>query len=79
MPIAPTSSVGFFTSVQRRIMITIHNFNEAQQLYRSGLNPYRLLQDQAQVMLSLTTQTHVANAFEITYTNIKMYYNKQMP
>ena len=51
-------------------MITIHNFNEAHQMYKSGLIPYRLLQDQAQVMLSLTTQTHVANAFEFTDNNI---------
>ena len=51
-------------------MITIHNFNEAHKLYRTGLIPYRLLQDQAQVMLSLTTYPPVANAYEITDDNI---------
>ena len=51
-------------------MITIHNFNEANQMYQSGLIPYCLLQEQTQVMLSLTTYPSVANAFEITDENI---------
>ena len=51
-------------------MITTHNFNEANQHYISGLIPYRLLQDQAQVMLSLTTYPTVARALDITDNNI---------
>ena len=50
-------------------MITIHNFTEAHQLYRSGLIPYRLLQEQAQVMLSQTTYQQVI-AYEITEGNV---------
>ena len=51
-------------------MITIHNFNEAQQLYQSGLIPFRLLQEQAQVMLSQTTYPPIANALRITDDSI---------
>ena len=51
-------------------MITIHNFNEAQQFYQSGLIPYRLLQEQAQIMLSLTTNPPMTHAFEINVEHI---------
>jgi hypothetical protein len=51
-------------------MITIHNFNEAHHMYQSSLIPYRLLQDQAQVLLSLTVNPTVVNAYEITEDNI---------
>ena len=51
-------------------MITIHSFNEAQQLYQSGLIPFRLLQEQAQFMLSQTSYPSIANAYEITNDNI---------
>lgn len=53
-------------------MITIHNFNEAFQHYQSGVIPYRLLQDQAAVMLGICSNPHpaVANALDITSDNI---------
>ena len=51
-------------------MITIHNFYEALQQYKSGLIPFRLLQEQAAVTLSLTSYPAVANAFEITDEHI---------
>jgi len=53
-------------------MITIHNFNEAHQHYQSGLIPYRLLQDQATVMLGLCSNPYptVANSLEITADDI---------
>lgn len=49
-------------------MIIIHNFNEAHQQYQSGIIPYRLLQDQAAVMLGICSTSHltVANALDIT-------------
>ena len=53
-------------------MITIHNFNDAYQHYQSRLIPYRLLQDQAAVMLGLCSNPHptVANALDITDDDI---------
>ncbi|HPV45216.1 MAG TPA: hypothetical protein PK056_06850 [Methylotenera sp.] len=53
-------------------MITIHNFNEAFQQYQSGVIPYRLLQDQALVMLGICSNQHqtVANALDITDDDI---------
>lgn len=53
-------------------MITMYNFNEAQQQYQSGVIPYRLLQDQAEVMLGICSNPHptVANASDITDTDI---------
>ena len=51
-------------------MITMHNFNEAHQHFKTGLIPYRLLQEQAQVMLSLTLYQPLKNAYEITDDNI---------
>lgn len=70
MPIAPQGQWAFLRLYKGENMITIHNFNEAHQLHQTGLIPYRLLQDQAQVMLSLTTYLSMANAFEITDDNI---------
>ena len=58
-------------------MITIHNFNEAHQFYQSGLIPYRLLQDQAQIMLSLTTYPPVTNAYYITVEHIDWLLKQQ--
>lgn len=49
----PFRYAGFFTSIPRRPMITISNFNEAHQLYQQELTPYRLLQEQAAVMLGI--------------------------
>jgi hypothetical protein len=53
-------------------MITIHNFNEAHQQYKSSLIPYRLLQDQAAVMLGICNNPHptVASALDITNSDI---------
>ncbi len=53
-------------------MIEIHNFNVAHQQYKTGLIPYRLLQDQAAVMLGVCSNPHptVANALDITDDDI---------
>lgn len=53
-------------------MITIHNFNEAYQQHQSSVIPYRLLQDQAAVMLGICSNPHptVANALDITNDDI---------
>lgn len=53
-------------------MIEIHNFNAAHQQYETGLIPYRLLQDQAAVMLGICSNPHpaVANSLDVTDDNI---------
>ncbi len=53
-------------------MITIHSFNEAHQQYQSSVIPYRLLQDQAAVMLGTCSNPHpaVANTLDITDDDI---------
>ena len=53
-------------------MITTHNFNEAYQQYQSGVIPYRLLQEQAIVMLGLCSNPHptIANSLAITNDDI---------
>ena len=59
-------------------MITIHNFNEAYQQYQSGVIPYRLLQEQAIVMLGLCSNPHqtVTNALDITDDDIHWLLNQ---
>lgn len=54
-------------------MICIHHFNEAHQQYEDGGIPYRLLQDQAAVMIGICRNPHqgVSNALEITESNIQ--------
>lgn len=54
-------------------MIVLHHFNEAHQQYQDGHIPYRLLQDQAAVMIGICTNPHpgVVNAFEITESDIQ--------
>jgi len=53
-------------------MITIHNFNEAHQQYQDGLIPYRLIQDQAAVMLGICSKPPqtVVNSLDITDNDI---------
>ena len=53
-------------------MIAIHNFNEAHKQYQSGLISYRLLQEQAAVMLCICSNPYpaVADAIKITDDNI---------
>ncbi len=60
-------------------MIEIHNFNETHQQYQSGTIPYRLLQDQAAVMLDICSNPHktVANALDITDTDINWLLQQQ--
>jgi hypothetical protein len=67
-------SVGFFTPIQRRPMITICNFNQAFKQYQSGIIPYRLLQDQAAVLLGLCSNPHqtVVNSLEVTKSDISL-------
>ncbi len=54
-------------------MITTHNFNEAFQHYQSGLISFRLLQDQAAVMLGICSNPHLTftNALDITSDHIQ--------
>ena len=49
-------------------MIVMHNFNEAYQMYRQGRIPFRLIQDQAAVLIGLCQAKHpgVADALAIT-------------
>jgi hypothetical protein len=53
-------------------MIETHNFNESHQQFQSGVIPYRLLQDQAAVMLGICSNPHptIANALDITNDDI---------
>ncbi len=59
-------------------MITIHNFNEAHQHFQSCVIPYRLLQDQAAVMLGICSNPHptIANALDITNEDINWLLNQ---
>ncbi len=54
-------------------MIKIYNFKEAFQLYQGGSIPFRLLQDQAAVMIGICRNPHagVGNALEITEQDIQ--------
>lgn len=53
-------------------MIKIHHFNEAYQHYKQTNISFRLLQDQAAVMLGLCQQQHsqVSNPLEISQSDI---------
>ena len=53
-------------------MITSNSFNEAYQQYQLGVIPYRLLQEQAIVMLGLSSAPHptVLNSLDITDDDI---------
>jgi len=53
-------------------MIVIHDFKEAYALYRQELIPFRLLQDQAIILLDLCPQPgrHVSNALEVELADI---------
>ena len=53
-------------------MITIHCFIEAYRRYQSGRQPYRLLQDQALILINScrTTYRPIADAFDITDADI---------
>ena len=60
-------------------MVTIHNFNQAYQQYQHGLLPYRLLQEQAAVMLRICTNPHptVVNSLDITEDDIHWLMQQQ--
>jgi hypothetical protein len=53
-------------------MIVLHSFNEAHQLFQQKRIPFRLLQDQAAVLLSYCQQTYrpIDNALEVTDDDI---------
>lgn len=53
-------------------MIVLHHFQEAHGLYRQGRIPYRLLQDQASVLIGLCKAKHqgVADPLAITQQHI---------
>jgi hypothetical protein len=53
-------------------MIVIHDFKEAYALFRQELIPFRLLQDQATILLDLCPQPgrHISNALAIELIDI---------
>lgn len=53
-------------------MITTHNFIESHQQYQYGHIPYRLIQDQAAVMLGLCCNPHptVVDSLEVTESDV---------
>lgn len=53
-------------------MIVLHHFNEAHQHHRQGLIPYRLLQEQAAVLIGICRNPHraVTEPLEITESDI---------
>lgn len=55
-------------------MISIRNFNEAYQLYKQALIPYRLLQELALVMLGINGKT--IDALSITHQHIERLINQ---
>jgi hypothetical protein len=54
-------------------MISLHHFNEAHRHYQDGLIPFRLLQDQAAVMIGICRIPHpgVINALDISESDIQ--------
>ncbi len=53
-------------------MIVIHSFEEAHQLWQQGQLPFRLLQEQAMVLLGITQpERHIENAFDIADSDIE--------
>ena len=54
-------------------MIVIHNFKEAHHLYQQGLLPFRLLQEQARVLIDLCPQPgrYIDVALDITEADIE--------
>ena len=54
-------------------MITSHNFNQANQQYQQSLIPYRLLQEQAQVMLGICANppSEITTPLSITHEHIQ--------
>lgn len=53
-------------------MIVMHNFKEAYQLYRQPSIPFRLLQDQAFVLIGMGTTKHpcITDALDVTPAHI---------
>lgn len=60
-------------------MTEIHNFKEAHLYYQSGVIPYRLLQDQAAVILGICSNPHPvkANSLDITNDDINWLLQQQ--
>jgi len=54
-------------------MIVIHNFNEAHQLYQQGHIPFRLLQEQAMVLIGICPQPgrYIDESFDISDSDIE--------
>ena len=59
-------------------MIVIHHFKEAYSLYRQGLLPFRLLQDQAIVLINTCPQPgrYITDALEIATEDIDWLLNR---
>ncbi len=70
----PFRYAGFFTSIERSSMIIIRNFNEAYRLYQHQTIPFRLLQEQAVVMLGINDKT--TDALSITHQHIEWLINQ---
>lgn len=60
-------------------MVSIKNFNEAYQQFQVGQTPYRLLQDQAAVMIAVCSNPGpvVTHAMEVTDSNIEWLLQQQ--
>lgn len=52
-------------------MIVIHNFKEAHHLYQQGAIPFRLLQEQAMVLIGFNSGHLVNEAFEVGDSDIE--------
>lgn len=60
------------TTLQEEVMIVIHNFREAHRLYRQGSIPFRLLQEQAMVLIGFTSGSYIEEPFEIGNEEIEL-------
>ncbi len=60
-------------------MITSHNFNQAYEQYTVGLIPFRLLQDQAAVMIGLCANTHPECSAALAITDPDIQWLLQQP
>ncbi len=54
------------------VMITIHSFEEAHQLWQQGRLPFRLLQETSLILLGITQEDrHIEHAYDISEVDIE--------
>src|SRR3989338_1810976 len=61
----------FFLFIKETNMIVIPNFVQAQHLYRQGHIPFRLLQEQAMVLIGINSGHYVDEAFDMGDSDIE--------